>query len=39
MQDIAFTKQAQSKKHLLGVRSDSSEVDANITTELLQDFT
>lgn len=39
MQNIALSHQAQSEKHLLGVNSNSTNVDTYIPSELLQDFT
>lgn len=38
MEDVAFSHQAQTKKHLLGVSSNSSEVDSYIASKLLQYF-
>lgn len=38
MQDVAFPHQAQAKKHLLSVSSNSSKVDSYIASKLLQHF-
>jgi hypothetical protein len=39
MQNVTFPHQTQAKEHLLSVRSDSLEVDADITPKFLQDLT
>jgi len=38
MQYIALAQEAESKKHLLCVGSDGSQVDADVTPKLLQHF-
>lgn len=39
MKNVAFPHQAQTKEHLLGICSNSLEIDAHITSEFLQYFT
>jgi hypothetical protein len=39
MQDVAFSHQTQAKEHLLGVSTNSLEIDSHITSKFLQDFT
>jgi len=39
MQNVALSHQAQTKEHLLGISPNSPEVDTNIASEFLQNFT
>jgi hypothetical protein len=39
MQNVTFPHQTQAQEHLLSIGSDSLEVDANVTSEFLQDLT